>query len=218
MLTYRFVISGAKFPKDLTNNDVYFNITVGETVPEGLTRACRTGFGYDTRPKQNLCFTNNPNTTFKEVIAGNYSNCAMCNEICYAQFTNNDHFYVSASWERCPSIVNLSIQSRENTTVSFNDSGKIFCFSDPNDLNEPYTTVHIRVVNQQPPNLLSLDIYISGGVVLLIVALLVIIIVVLGYKYRARRNEPSRKRLQRQRREAEREKLLFKGEYILLWL
>ncbi len=196
---------------------MYFNITVGETVPEALSRACRTGYGSNSRPKQNLCFTNNPNTTFEEAL-DDYSNCARCTETCYEQFTNNDHFYVKASWESCPSVVNLAIQSRENTTVSFNDSGKIFCFYGHNEL---YTTVHITVVDRPPSNLQqhSLEIYIpAGGAVVLLIVALLIIIVVLGYKYQARRKEPSRKRLQRQKREAEREKLLVQGEYILFLL
>ncbi len=191
---------------------MYFNITVGETVPEALSRACRTGYESNSRPKQNLCFTNNPDTTFEEALA-DYPNCARCTETCYTQFTNNDHFYVKASWETCPSVVNLAIQSRENTTVSRNDSGKIFCFYGRNEL---YTTVHITVVDRPQPDLHSLEIYIpAGGAVVLLIVALLIIIVVLGYKYRARRKEPSRKRLQRQKIEAEREKLLVQGEYIL---
>ncbi len=152
--------------------------------------------------------------TFDESIK-NFNDCAICaidtTGRC-SQFKNNNHFSVSASAETCPKIVNLSIKSRENSTVDFSDSGRIFCSYLGND-GGPYTTVHIRVVSKPPPNLLSVIIAVPAGtMVLLVVVTLLVVITVLGYKYRTVRHARSARVRQRRRVEAERA-LLIQGVY-----
>ncbi len=200
--------SGTKRPKDITNDDVYFTVFAGEPLPANLTRACRDGVELDI--PRFLCFTSNPNVTFEQSL--NLSECAICvvdTDLrgCHP-FGNNDHFLVRATTETCPSILNLSIQSKENTTVDFSDSGRIFCAYQYN----VYTTVHIRVIAKPPPNLLSLEIAApASAAVLLMIVTLLVVISALGYKHRALLRARSGRSRQRQRAE---QRLLVAGKCI----
>lgn len=215
-----FFRSGNKPAKDVTNDDVYFDVTAGEPLPVELTRACRDGS--ETYNPRFLYFTSNPNITFEEIEKNltAFHEGAKCDDIdfdvnraCSDPFSNNNHFIVRASTETCPSIVNLSIQSRKGTTVDFSDNGRIFCVSK----TKLYTTIHIRVVTKPPPNFLILEIAVPvGTVVLLMIVTLLVIISALGYKYRAVLRTPSRSVRRRRRAEAEREALLVQGACVYM--
>ena len=166
----------------------YYNVTVGEAMD--ISEACqlRAPLGVS----QTICFTHNLNATFEEVIAS-YNNCARCYDSdaissgeCTFQFTNNDDYLVTASYELCTGVTSISFLSRFNTITSYADSGKIFCSYPAFPDMLLYTTVHVRVVEKPPPDRLLVKTVVPAGFVVLVLLVMVIVSSALGYKYRAK--------------------------------
>ena len=195
----------------VSGKNTYYNVTVGE--PINISKACqlRTPLGVS----QTICFSHDLNATFEEVIA-NYNNCARCydtdamsSQECTFQFTNNDDYLVRAHYGLCRGLTSISFSSRSNATVSYADSGKIFCSYPVYSKMLLYTTVHVRVVEKPLPSRLLVKVLVPAVIAIVVLLVMVIVLAILVRKYHAKLREFYKSPRIRTIQKREREKALL---------
>ena len=210
-LPYTFCLTNAGSippspPNRYSKRDWYSNQTENEKLK---VTACQIGAPVNTA--HYVCFSRDINATFASVLS-NWTSCAFCTpgdldaSECYYQFENNNDLAVSVHKESCPLKLSVVIQTRTNTTLSLEDSGKIFCSIIDGSSLTNYTTFHLNVFKREEPtqDLLAVEVAVPTGGVLLIIIALLVVIAVLGYKYRTKKTISQRQRT-RTRREGQRE-------------